>query len=326
MKRRFTLYCHTNKVNGKKYVGQTVDTVEGRWKEHLSAAKQHRGARIFGHAIRKYGAEVFDHEVLEVVDTQIEADLAEAKWITRLRSRSPDGYNLALGGSGPGYHHDVSKRLISESSRKRLHDMDPKQRAAYFQKNIHRWTPERRARALELQKSEEFRRAVATGQKKFWSKFTPEEKTRRVQHQQAGMSFSQKSERVRKAWTGMSPEARKARVAKAASSAIAAKSSPAHSKKMSEWQTAQAKLRTPEQRRAMVLKAWAVRRAKYGKRGHAKASETFSEATRKGWTNMTPEARTNRVRKIQEGRRKTKEARHIELASRMVRINLLRAA
>jgi hypothetical protein len=51
MNARFTFYCHTNRVNGKRYVGQTVDTMEGRWKEHVSAARQNRGARIFGAAI-----------------------------------------------------------------------------------------------------------------------------------------------------------------------------------------------------------------------------------------------------------------------------------
>jgi len=28
---RLTFYCHTDEVNGKRYVGQTVDTMERRW-------------------------------------------------------------------------------------------------------------------------------------------------------------------------------------------------------------------------------------------------------------------------------------------------------
>ena len=54
-----TLYCHTNRVNGKCYVGQTVDTMDERWREHLSAAKANRGSPALGAAIRKYGADVF---------------------------------------------------------------------------------------------------------------------------------------------------------------------------------------------------------------------------------------------------------------------------
>ena len=74
---RFHIYRHTNKVNGKRYVGQTVDTVDGRWKEHVSASRQGRGARVFGAAIRKYGADAFTHELLDVVTTQKGADIAE---------------------------------------------------------------------------------------------------------------------------------------------------------------------------------------------------------------------------------------------------------
>lgn len=306
---RFTIYCHTNKVNGKRYVGQTVNSMEFRWKDHLRSANRNEGARLFGRALRKYGADAFEHEVLETVETQAEADKTEAKWIAQLRSRAPKGYNLAVGGGGPGYHHDDSKRLIASASKRQFAEMTPEQRAVRLATTIHIWTPERRARSGARCKTKKVREIVSSSQKRLWSKLTVEEKSARVRHQLAGMSSEEKSERVRKAWRGMTPEAREARVCKAARTSSVTKAKPAHIKKMSEWQTAQAKLRTPEQRQAMVLKAWETRRAKYGDRGHAKPSEVFSAATKKGWANMTPEARAERGRKIKEGRRKAKEAR-----------------
>lgn len=274
-----TIYCHTNRANGKRYVGQTVDSMEQRWTEHVYAAKHGRGCPILGAAIRKYGAETFAHEVLETVASLIDADRAEAKWITELKTRSPDGYNLALGGGGPGYHHEDSKRLIAESSRERLRAMSPEQRAAYFRTNIHIWTDERRSAHIDLVKSEEMREKIADGQKDFWSQFSSEEKSVRVRHQLAGLSAEQKSERVRKAWANMTPEARAARVRKTRAANVGA--DVIRSVKMSAWQTAQAKLRTPEQRRAMAKKASETMRARGIRRGPAPiaiAPEVLEEA------------------------------------------------
>lgn len=321
---RFTIYCVTNTVNGKRYVGQTSDTVEVRWKAHVASSRNKGGCRVFCAAIRKYGAAAFVREILEVVATQSEADAAETKWISAKESRVPNGYNLTSGGGSYGRLHEESKRLIAKASSERLRKMSPEERAAYFRTNIHVWTPERKTRQRERMQSEQVRENVRSGQKKFWADLSPEEKTRRVRHQQSGISPERKSARVRDAWARMTPEARKARVQKAAAGVIASKTNPAHSKKMSEWQTVQAKLRTPEQRREMVLKSWATRRAKYGDDGvkRMKTSEEYSASTAQGWANMTPEARSERIRKTQEGRRKAKEAR----APRLVRINLFTPA
>lgn len=308
--RKFTIYCHTNKVNGKPYVGQTVDSMEGRWKEHLSAAKKNRGSRIFGHAIRKYGPDAFGHEVLDVVDTQAEADLAEVKWIGLKKSRSPHGYNLALGGGGPGYHHEDSKALIAESSKRRILEMSFEQRAAFFAKNIHRWTPDRRAAMTALAQSPEMREKVAIGQRAFWSGFSIEERSARVRHQLAGMSVEEKSGRTKKAWTNLTPEARAERVENARAG-ITPAGSAVRSAKLSAYQTARQASLTAEQKREIAAKSVSTRRARYDGRlsPRVKPSAEYSEATRRGWANMTPEARAERVQKVQDGRRRARLAR-----------------
>lgn len=94
----FIIYCHTNLVNGKRYVGQTMRTMESRWTAHVSSAWRGGPCRVFHAAIRKYGADAFDHEILDVVTTQEGADRAEILWIDRLGCRVPRGYNVCIGG------------------------------------------------------------------------------------------------------------------------------------------------------------------------------------------------------------------------------------
>jgi group I intron endonuclease len=298
MRPRFHIYIHTNTVNGKRYVGQTVHTVEGRWKEHVNAAKRNKGgARLLSAAIRKYGAAAFVHELLDVVTTQEGVDIAEARWIEQRRTRTPHGYNLSSGGGGNGHHHAESKRLIGDMSKRRIQAMTPEERVAYFRKNIHAWSPERLSRHLKWLKSEEAGASFSAGQKAFWSQFSSVEKSNRVKHQLSGMSPEQKSERVRKQWSSMTPEARTERVEKARKSRLDSLG-PETRQRMRESQTT-------EQRREAAQKTWAIRRELYGSTGGkkvlTKSSEEYSAATKKGWAAMTPEARVERVRRTKEG-------------------------
>jgi group I intron endonuclease len=311
---RFTFYCHTNRVNGKQYVGQTAWTMEERWKSHVTSAKLHQGCRVFGAAIRKYGPDAFDHEILEVVVcTQQEADLIETEWIKRKGSRVPFGYNLTAGGGSHGLLHEDSKRLIGEASRKRLAGMTPEQRTEFFKKNIHIYTPERLARHAERFRSKEHREKVTADQKYFWSKLSPEERLARAKHMHAGISEEKKHERTRKAWAKLTPEKRAERIRNASEANVRAWS-PERSKKRSEAQSARHAAIPPEQRREVVNKAWVTRRAKYGqsgmknpapaRSGYVKLTpEELSKRRRKSWANMTPEAYDERVRKTREGKR-----------------------
>jgi len=261
MKQRFTIYLHTA-PSMKGYVGQTVDTVDGRWKEHVSAAMRHTGCPLLGAAIRKYGANAFKHEVLDVVTTQPGADIAEKVWIKARDTRAPHGYNLAAGGNGPGYHHESSKRRIGEASKTRLAAMTPAARSAHVKKS---WSPERRKaqseRVPSLQKANEANREI-------WNGLTAEERSERVKHQLAGMTQDQFSKRTRKAWTNLTPEARAERVGNAQAAGIVA--GPRRSKKMSDWQTARQATLTPEHRSENTRKAWVTRRAKIALQSNTK--------------------------------------------------------
>ena len=91
----YTVYCHTNKTNGKKYIGITSQNVFDRWQngKHYS-----RHARFYAD-ILKYGWNNFNHEVLYTGLTRESAEQIEKELISELGLKDPDkGYNKMSGG------------------------------------------------------------------------------------------------------------------------------------------------------------------------------------------------------------------------------------
>ena len=105
----WTVYKHTNKENGKVYIGITGQPVERRWRYDGSV---YRKCLLFYHAIQKYGWDCFEHKILYEVNTKEEAEVLEQKLIMDYKSNNADfGYNIANGGS---VHH------ISEQTKKKI--------------------------------------------------------------------------------------------------------------------------------------------------------------------------------------------------------------
>jgi group I intron endonuclease len=85
------IYKHTNKINGKSYIGITKGELKRRWRKNGDGYKLNR---VFYKAIKKYGWENFDHEVLELVEDYKEALLKESKYIEFYNSVK-NGYNIS---------------------------------------------------------------------------------------------------------------------------------------------------------------------------------------------------------------------------------------
>jgi group I intron endonuclease len=98
---QWTVYCHIHRASGRRYVGVTKKTWRARWNQHVYTASKlaKKGWSHFANAIRKYGKDAFDHEVLEVCDSLEEANAAEVRWIKHFDSTNPEkGFNLKKGG------------------------------------------------------------------------------------------------------------------------------------------------------------------------------------------------------------------------------------
>lgn len=98
------LYAVTHRDSGRIYIGWTsFENAEIRWDQHKLAALRYRSRQLFCKAIRKYGVDAFDWEVVQWFDTDAEAKQAEIYWIDRLNTnalRGGHGYNMTDGGDG----------------------------------------------------------------------------------------------------------------------------------------------------------------------------------------------------------------------------------
>lgn len=98
--KKFKVYVHTNKVNGKRYVGITGRDPEKRWANGLGYANN----RHFNNAIKKYGWVNFKHEILFKFDTVEEALNKETELILDWRTSDPElGYNVIVEGTIGSY-------------------------------------------------------------------------------------------------------------------------------------------------------------------------------------------------------------------------------
>lgn len=108
------IYCYTNQINGKKYVGQTINP-EQRKSQHKSSAfnpKDDDYEALLHKAFRKYGYDSFTYEILvEVKDNDFNLlNELECYYIQKLNSKTPNGYNVLDGGENCARPHSEETR------------------------------------------------------------------------------------------------------------------------------------------------------------------------------------------------------------------------
>jgi len=90
--RRGVIYKLTCRDSGMSYIGQTLRDVLRRFTEHSKAFT------LIGKALRRFGVDSFDIEILMVVDVPAaDIDLEEAFFIMTHNTVAPNGYNGSVG-------------------------------------------------------------------------------------------------------------------------------------------------------------------------------------------------------------------------------------
>ena len=102
------IYCITNNVNGKQYIGQTNRDIQTRFAEHIRHSKYDNDNKnhciVLLKAIRKYGAEQFSCDAIKTITAKSKDELSlildteEKNAIKQYNTLLPFGYNMTSGG------------------------------------------------------------------------------------------------------------------------------------------------------------------------------------------------------------------------------------
>lgn len=107
----FYIYMHTS-PSGKKYIGQTCQKVNRRWRNGIGYKKN----PYFWRAIEKYGWDNFKHEILFQCETLEDANRVEEWLISVHKSNVPEfGYNISAGADGRGIMSERTKELLRQT-------------------------------------------------------------------------------------------------------------------------------------------------------------------------------------------------------------------
>ena len=114
----YSVYVHTNMINGKVYVGAThKHPIEKRWRNGTGYIRN----KEFYSDIQKYGWDHFEHRVVEEGLTESEASELEKHLIQLYDSTNPErGYNFEKGGLNKAEQErceKISNSLLGENHR-----------------------------------------------------------------------------------------------------------------------------------------------------------------------------------------------------------------
>lgn len=167
------VYLILNRVNGKRYVGQTVQPLKVRFNEHV----RKKDNTLISNAICKYGSENFYCGVIKICASKAELNYWEKFFIAVLKSKKTYGYNLTDGGEGTvGYRHPPEVLAkISETKKNSPRVAEHIAKLAEANRGRHP-TPETRAKQSAARKGKpktaEHRAKIAAANT--GKKFTPE--------------------------------------------------------------------------------------------------------------------------------------------------------
>ena len=120
---KFIIYKHTNNITNKSYIGKTVEGISRRWNKHLSESKRNEDNFKFPNAIRKYGADCWEHEILYYCANDDDQHLYEVeKQLISDWNTYHNGYNSDGGGNGfrSGINHPMYGKKHSEETKRKM--------------------------------------------------------------------------------------------------------------------------------------------------------------------------------------------------------------
>jgi group I intron endonuclease len=108
---KYTIYKITNKINGKIYIGK--HQTKNPYDNYMGSGK------AIKQAMKEYGKENFEKDVLFIFDNQQEMDTKERELVNEAFISTDKNYNLGIGGEGGPHflgkkHSEETKKRLSE--------------------------------------------------------------------------------------------------------------------------------------------------------------------------------------------------------------------
>lgn len=113
------IYCIENIINGKKYIGQSINIYD-RWQKHIGELNRNKHDNDYlQKSWNKYGIDNFKFYIIEHCNID-ELDSREVYYINLYDTTNRDcGYNLKGGGqNGGSWYIDESRKKMSDSVKK----------------------------------------------------------------------------------------------------------------------------------------------------------------------------------------------------------------
>jgi group I intron endonuclease len=113
------IYTITNLLNGKVYVGQTVqENPKMRWYAHLADTKRGKKSYLYD-SMRKYGIDNFQWEIVQQASNIDELNILETSWEQKFKLEGKILYNNR--GTGNNKLHSEQSILKMKESQKAAH-------------------------------------------------------------------------------------------------------------------------------------------------------------------------------------------------------------
>ena len=109
----FYIYCITNNLNGKTYIGQRKCP-----ENKLPETDKYMGSGVYlRNAKKKYGIENFSKKIIAICETQENADILEKVFIALYREMGKAEYNMASGGVSHFVMNDEAKEKLRKKKK-----------------------------------------------------------------------------------------------------------------------------------------------------------------------------------------------------------------